>query len=235
VRGMEILAARLKWLREKERYSQSEVAKKINMSQSGYHKVEAGERDPKLDVLVNLAKLFKVTTDFLLGLTDDNGDFSDTSLELQTLAEQLDMLNDRHALLTSRVFEVEAEIKILSDDYYINSAEKERLFHLKGLQNEMNNEKIQLEYKRHDVIKKYFEVSNGYIIYLLEIPNANPENDKVLDRLSPIIIEVGHGVETTYAVDITTKHGFKIKFDKFETEEDAKIERDRIAKLLRAK
>ena len=67
---MEVLASRLKWLRENNRFSQKEIAEKIGMSLNGYQKQENGSRDPKLDVLIKFAEIYNETVDFLLGITD---------------------------------------------------------------------------------------------------------------------------------------------------------------------
>ncbi len=64
---MEVLAKRLKELREKERYSQKQIAERIGMSAGGYQKIEQSQRDPKLDVLVMLCDIFNVSADYLLG------------------------------------------------------------------------------------------------------------------------------------------------------------------------
>lgn len=67
---MDIFSARLKWLRERKGLTQAEVAKAIGMSQSGYTKIEQGQREPKLDVLAYLPGIVGETVDFMLGVTD---------------------------------------------------------------------------------------------------------------------------------------------------------------------
>lgn len=67
---MDVFSARLKWLRERKGLTQSEVANSIGMSQSGYTKIEQGQREPKLEVLALLPKIFDESVDFMLGVTD---------------------------------------------------------------------------------------------------------------------------------------------------------------------
>lgn len=62
-----MLGTRIKMLRERERMSRDELAKKIGVSYSAIAMYERGEREPDNEKLLNLANTFKVTTDYLLG------------------------------------------------------------------------------------------------------------------------------------------------------------------------
>ena len=61
---------RLRNLREDADMSQKQVAELLGMSQSGYSKYETGENDIPTSALIKLAKLYKVTTDYILGVSD---------------------------------------------------------------------------------------------------------------------------------------------------------------------
>ena len=61
---------RLRDLREDADMTQAQVAKYLQMSQTGYSKYETGENDIPTQVLIKLAKLYATSTDYLLGLTD---------------------------------------------------------------------------------------------------------------------------------------------------------------------
>jgi len=50
--------------------NQTEFAKLLGMSQTGYSKYERGENDVPTEVLIKLAKIHKTSVDYLLGLTD---------------------------------------------------------------------------------------------------------------------------------------------------------------------
>ena len=62
---------RLKDLREDHDLSQSQVADYLNMKQPQYSRYERGIRDIPTDVLIKLSRLYKTSTDYLLGLTDN--------------------------------------------------------------------------------------------------------------------------------------------------------------------
>ena len=61
---------RLRDLREDHDYSQQFVAEYLEMKQPQYSRYERGLRDLPTDVLIRLARLYKTSTDYLLGLTD---------------------------------------------------------------------------------------------------------------------------------------------------------------------
>ena len=69
---MEILfARRLKELRKSEDMSQSLLASKIGVAQSNVSDWENDISRPEYENLIKLAKIFDVTTDYLLGLSDE--------------------------------------------------------------------------------------------------------------------------------------------------------------------
>ncbi len=61
---------RIRDLREDTDMNQTEFAKLLGMSQTGYSKYERGENDIPTEVLIKLAKIHKTSVDYLLGLTD---------------------------------------------------------------------------------------------------------------------------------------------------------------------
>ena len=61
---------RLRDLREDADMTQTQVAKYLAMSQTGYSKYETGENDLPTQVLIRLAALYRVSTDYLLGISD---------------------------------------------------------------------------------------------------------------------------------------------------------------------
>ncbi len=62
---------RLRDLREDADLTQKQVAKYLDMSQTGYSKYETGENDIPTQVLIALAKFYHTSVDYLLGLTDE--------------------------------------------------------------------------------------------------------------------------------------------------------------------
>lgn len=58
---------RLKTLRLKAEMSQADLAKKLSLTKSVISAYENDMRMPSYDVLIHLSKIFKVSTDYLLG------------------------------------------------------------------------------------------------------------------------------------------------------------------------
>lgn len=58
----------LKTLRLREDMTQAQLAQKLSLTKSVISAYETGLRLPSYDVLIQIAKIFNVTTDYLLGL-----------------------------------------------------------------------------------------------------------------------------------------------------------------------
>ncbi len=63
--------SRIRDLREDRDLNQTEMAKILGMSQTGYSKYETGENDIPTSVLIKLAKFHNTSIDYLLGETDN--------------------------------------------------------------------------------------------------------------------------------------------------------------------
>lgn len=63
------LSKKLKLLRQQNKLSQSEVARRIDVSSSAVSAYEAEEISPSLETFVKLADLFKVSADYLLDIS----------------------------------------------------------------------------------------------------------------------------------------------------------------------
>lgn len=61
---------RLKELREENSLTQQAVAEYLNVKQNTYSQYENEKRQLSIDVLIKLAKFYKVTTDYILELED---------------------------------------------------------------------------------------------------------------------------------------------------------------------
>ncbi len=62
---------RLKELRKNKKNTQKEIGLLINVNERNYRRYEAGEIEPTKTVLITLADYFNVSTDYLLGRSDD--------------------------------------------------------------------------------------------------------------------------------------------------------------------
>lgn len=62
---------RIRDLREDRDLSQTEIAKFLNMSQTGYSKYEVGTNDIPTKILIQLARFYNTSVDYLLGITDE--------------------------------------------------------------------------------------------------------------------------------------------------------------------
>lgn len=66
-----MLSNRLKVSRKTIGKTQKDLAQYLGISERGYQNYEMGAREPNLEVLTKLADYFNVSTDYLLGRSDD--------------------------------------------------------------------------------------------------------------------------------------------------------------------
>jgi len=67
-RGDGMVADKIKALRENRQITQTELAKHLGITRSGVNAWEQGISVPSTQYIVELANLFKVSTDYLLGI-----------------------------------------------------------------------------------------------------------------------------------------------------------------------
>jgi transcriptional regulator with XRE-family HTH domain len=62
---------RIKDLREDRDLTQREVAAYLHIKQNTYSQYETGQRQLPIEILIALARYYRTSTDYLLGLTDE--------------------------------------------------------------------------------------------------------------------------------------------------------------------
>ena len=77
-----MIADKIKRLREASHLTQTELAKKLTITRSSVNAWEMGISVPSTTYLIELALLFHVSTDFLLGLEQNN------TIDISTLSER---------------------------------------------------------------------------------------------------------------------------------------------------
>ena len=91
------MGEKLKSLRIEKNLTQKQVADRIGLAISAVSSYESGTRYPSYDVLVKLARIFHVSTDYLLGITDtrniDVTGLNDNEIEL--VLQLVDMLRNK--------------------------------------------------------------------------------------------------------------------------------------------
>lgn len=62
---------RIRDLREDRDLKQKNLAEMLNCSQQVYSNYELGQRDIPTDILIRLSRFYQVSTDYILGLTNN--------------------------------------------------------------------------------------------------------------------------------------------------------------------
>lgn len=84
---MHMLGARIASLRRSAGFSQAELAKRLRISASAVGMYEQGRREPAVDILVAMAEVFGVSTDYLL--TGKAKNEAEERLAGQTMMQQI--------------------------------------------------------------------------------------------------------------------------------------------------
>lgn len=112
----------LKICRKAAGLTQAEIANKINVSQQCYSDYENGKSDPDMNTLVMIADILQVSTDYLLGRTDELGATITSPAAIS--------LSDRE----ERVLNLFRKMSLAEQNRYIGFGEG-----LLGVKNSLNN------------------------------------------------------------------------------------------------
>ena len=119
----EELAGRIRMLRMRARMTQKQVAQILNLDRSTYAYYETATTCPDYETLVRLAKMYQVTTDYLLGLEESpeaGGTIRPrTGAQPLAQADRVDPLlaatpGEREYLLTFRIMAPEEQQKMMA-------------------------------------------------------------------------------------------------------------------------
>ena len=116
-----MVSERIKDLRERDGYSQTALSKKLGLTRSSINAWEMGISVPSTQYLVELSRLFKVTTDYILGMdTSESLRIDNLTIEqkniLCALVEQFERYNKfAHALDMDPSSETEDVLDFISE------------------------------------------------------------------------------------------------------------------------
>ena len=89
----------IKDIRLRKGLTQADVAAALGVSSVVYSRYETGKRQPSIDVLIQMADIFGVTVDFLLGRQDiEDSTLSDYELQLLIASRKADERAKQDAL-----------------------------------------------------------------------------------------------------------------------------------------
>lgn len=90
---------RLKYLRNQENLSQSELAQKLGIAKSTISMYEVCKREPDFKTLESIADFFKVDMNYLYGRTQDKDKFIDADIRRIQRARQNMPDNDKELMM----------------------------------------------------------------------------------------------------------------------------------------
>ena len=88
---MQTYQIRLRQLREDHDKTQTEIAEYLGINQTVYSRYETGKRQPSIDIIIQLADLFGVTVDYLLGRQEvEDSTLSEYEIQLLIASRKAD-------------------------------------------------------------------------------------------------------------------------------------------------
>ncbi|MDT0160367.1 helix-turn-helix transcriptional regulator [Bacillus sp. AG4(2022)] len=226
---MEVLAKRLKWLREKERYSQKDIAEKIGMSTGGYQKIEQSQRDPKLDVLVILCDFFNVSADFLLGR-------SNIVKEVENLEEKISLYS---TVLTEQKLEMTDIFNLVNvvREKVLNTAKEKGFEHPDTIKVSNNLDEIlsnvdEIQSRKDSLEREIADTVYDYIVTIDSMPFGNFQDDYVIEPYKPFTTEIQNSLGESAVALFGKDIGFLGYYGTFRTKEAAEKESERILAKL---
>ena len=92
------MGEKLKSLRLEKKLTQKQVADRIGLAVSAVSSYESGMRYPSYEALIKLARIFHVSTDYLIGISDTrNIDVSGLDDdEIACIVQMIDVLRKKH-------------------------------------------------------------------------------------------------------------------------------------------
>lgn len=82
---------RIRELREDNDLTQQEIAKKLNLNLTSYQRWESGEREIPTHIIIELSKIYNVTTDYILECEKENVQYQE---KLHTITQLMNELNN---------------------------------------------------------------------------------------------------------------------------------------------
>lgn len=117
-----MFSQRIKHLRLKQELTQKDLSDYLNVTPKTISFYELGQRMPPADVLIKLSHKFSVTVDYLLGLTDNPNNQTNTLIN-DFSKEELELFNMYHKLPEN---EAKHKIAMRIEIAYEDMLEKEK-------------------------------------------------------------------------------------------------------------
>lgn len=163
---------RLKDLRLKNKNTQKDLAKYLNVSEQAIAYYEQGKREPKLETWQKLASFFKVPPSYLMGLTDDKTGWLDwsrnTGYSIPRLKDEVKRLEKTGRL--NNIDDIQEKIY-----YAVESLGAGAPTTTEGVIHELNSELINLKYYVDDA---FIDPDTRYL-------NEKISNDMPFKRINP--------------------------------------------------
>ena len=133
---MVAIGDRIKMLRNARKMTQSEFAERLGVTKSAVSSYENGSRLPSYDVLIKMARIFKVSVDNLLGHDKKIAiDATGLTQEQINIIQEIVLTYKRYNILLSQGVSIEESNKKLMSMMELSEADIKNMEKSKGLTN----------------------------------------------------------------------------------------------------
>lgn len=143
------LNKRIKFIRNKNEYTQKDIAEFLNIDRATYAKYESGNRSIPIEAIIGLAKIYSLSTDFILGISAKSQyvDYNNYHTKLSPRAtELLQVMSEHNNCLLSGV------------NALLESKYAYKIFYFLGLLLKFPNNYDDLLMESEDAVVKYREL-----------------------------------------------------------------------------
>jgi transcriptional regulator with XRE-family HTH domain len=204
------ISERIKAIRESKGYNQVEFAQKLRLSKQTISNYETGARQPGLDIVLNIANTFNISTDYILGRISDQ--------------DERDLQFDQFISMCKK--DLKQQSVIIKECFYMGMVEVYRILS-KGL-----------EYGRKEKLSKFSDIFSKLRVLifnateLLNKSNNNvndllagtklfySEKDDVLKELSDLIVNLTIPEEYNNLPKLSEFEAFADQFNKLSFDEE---------------
>lgn len=204
---MKVLADRLKWLRDKKRLAQKEVAGNIGLTLSGYQKIEYNESNPKIETLVKMVNFFNESSDFLLGIDDSYSELVGFERKALSQKKKVDQIFTHLESLKTNIKIQRDVMKSLGETQEDIDAKIEN----SSISNELDYYEIQYMEEK-SVLNR--DVSDLIFLYY-SIPSSNPQENLLIKEYLPVTVkgeEFSEGNYRGYLYSLSKQENLQLLF-----------------------
>lgn len=171
-----LIGARIKYLRETVKVSTHDTAEKLSIGKVFYEDMEKGMKTPDLSLIVRLANMYNISTDFILGRTYETPRIQEIMNHLLLTQREIDVIKPNLLLTQHGLSEARKTLLVEAEKYGFKTKTS---IELKEVVTEKELEESQTKHQLESEKVRYRELFREYFQLVDEIPHSNITPEKL--------------------------------------------------------